>query len=63
MFQYYDSNKREYIDFDSDINEFLENSKELLPCKKVGDHIYVFDFGKMTQIDLFNNVSRKIRKV
>lgn len=63
MFQYYDANTREYIDFDDETNDTLENSTNILIYKKIGDSLFLFDLSSMTQTDLKNSLRRKMRKI
>jgi hypothetical protein len=63
MFQYYDINQRCYINFDNTTNELLQNSKDLLIYRCEGDTKYLFDLSGMKQIDITNNISKRIRKI
>lgn len=63
MFQYYDSNKREYVNFDESINTLLESSKDLIVYAKNGDSHYVFDMSSMMHYDMSKGLGRKMRKV
>lgn len=63
MFQYYDNNKKEYVDFDELTNKLLSNTNAIHVYQKIGDSHYLYDMSTMRQNDLFNNISRRIRKV
>lgn len=63
MFQYYDSIRREYIDFNDDTNKLLSNSTHLLVYKHNGDSHIIYDLSEMTEYDIIHKVKRKIRKV